>query len=122
MLTLCPAHFLREYYRQIIVDTRQLTVYNLKMIKSFKHRGLKRLFSVGNPQRLPRDMLERISLIPARLNTAKTIEAMDIHSYNLHELKGNRKGTWSVTVRANGRITFQFENGDALDVNFEDYH
>jgi len=122
MLTLCPAHFLREYYRQIIVDTRQLTVYNLKMIKSFKHRGLKRFFSDGNPQRLPRDMLERISLILARLNTAKTIEAMDIHSYNLHELKGNRKGTWSVTVRANWRITFQFENGDALDVNFEDYH
>lgn len=122
MLTLCPAHFLREYYRQIIVDTRQLTVYNLKMIKSFKHRGLKRFFSDGNPQRLPRDMLERISLIPARLNTAKTIEAMDIHSYNLHELKGNRKGTWSVTVRANWRITFQFENGDAIDVNFEDYH
>ncbi len=122
MLTLCPAHFLREYYRQIIVDTRQLTVYNLKMIKSFKHRGLKRFFSDGNPQRLPRDMLERISLIPARLNTAKTIEAMDIHSYNLHELKGNRKGTWSVTVRANWRITFQFENSDAIDVNFEDYH
>jgi proteic killer suppression protein len=122
MLTLCPAHFLREYYRQIIVDTRQLTVYNLKMIKSFKHLGLKRFFSDGNPQRLPRDMLERISLILARLNTAKTIEAMDIHSYNLHELKGNRKGTWSVTVRANWRITFQFENGDAIDVNFEDYH
>jgi len=122
MLTLCPAHFLREYYRQIIVDTRQLTVYNLKMIKSFKHRGLKIFFSDGNPQRLPRDMLERISLILARLNTAKTIEAMDIHSYNLHELKGNRKGTWSVTVRANWRITFQFENGDAIDVNFEDYH
>jgi proteic killer suppression protein len=122
MLTLCPAHFLREYYRQIIVDTRQLTAYNLKMIKSFKHRGLKRFFSDGNPQRLPRDMLERISLILARLNTAKTIEAMDIHSYNLHELKGNRKGTWSVTVRANWRITFQFENGDAIDVNFEDYH
>jgi proteic killer suppression protein len=92
------------------------------MIKSFKHRGLKRFFSDGNPQRLPRDMLERISLILARLNTAKTIEAMDIHSYNLHELKGNRKGTWSVTVRANWRITFQFENGDAIDVNFEDYH
>ncbi len=122
MLTLCPAHFLREYYRLIIIDNCQLTVYNFKMIKSFKHRGLKRFFSDGNPQRLPRDMLERISLILARLNTAKTIEAMDIHSYNLHELKGNRKGTWSVTVRANWRITFQFENGDAIDVNFEDYH
>jgi proteic killer suppression protein len=106
----------------LIIDNRQLTVYNFKMVKSFKHRGLKKFFTDGNPQRLPRDMLERIGLILARLNTAKTIEAMDIHSYNLHELKGNRKGTWSVTVRANWRITFQFENGDALDVDFEDYH
>jgi proteic killer suppression protein len=92
------------------------------MIKSFNHRGLKRFFGDGNSQRLPRNMLERISLILARLNTAKTIEAMNIHSYNLHELKGNRKGTWSVTVRANWRIAFRLENGDAFDVNFEDYH
>ncbi|MDR4497276.1 MAG: type II toxin-antitoxin system RelE/ParE family toxin [Candidatus Scalindua sp.] len=65
------------------------------MIKSFKHRGLKRFFEDGNPQRLPRNMLERINLILARLNLAKNIEAMNIHSYNLHELKGDRKGIWS---------------------------
>jgi len=47
---------------------------------------------------------------------------MDVHSYHLHELKGNLKGTWSVTVRANWRITFGFEDGHAHDVNFEDYH
>ncbi len=93
-----------------------------KIIKSFKHRGLKRFFEDDNPQRLPRNMLERISLILARLNSAKLIETMKIHSYNLHELKGDRRGTWSVTVRANWRIAFQFENGNAFDVNFEDYH
>ncbi|MGR3292566.1 MAG: type II toxin-antitoxin system RelE/ParE family toxin [Candidatus Scalindua sp.] len=92
------------------------------MIESSMRRGLKRFFEDGNPQRLPIEMLERISLVLARLNTAKMIEAINIHSYNLHELKGNRKGTWSVTVRANWRITFRFENGDAFDVNFEDYH
>ncbi|MGR3178260.1 MAG: type II toxin-antitoxin system RelE/ParE family toxin [Candidatus Anammoxibacter sp.] len=92
------------------------------MIKSFKHRGLKRFFEDDNPQRLPRNMLERISLILARLNTAKIIESININSYNLHELKGDRKGTWSVTVRANWRITFRFGNGNAFDVNFEDYH
>ncbi len=92
------------------------------MIKSFKHRGLKRFFEDGNPRRLPHDMLDRISLILARLDRAKTIEVMDVHSYHLHELKGNLKGTWSVTVRANWRITLGFEDGHAHDVNFEDYH
>ncbi len=47
---------------------------------------------------------------------------MDIHSYRLHALKGGRKGEWSVTVRANWRITFRFENGYALYVDLEDYH
>ena len=92
------------------------------MIQSFKHRGLKRLFEEGDSRRLPRDMLERIRLILGRLDTARTIEAMNVHSYHLHELKGDQKGTWSVTVRANWRITFQFHDGDAFDVNFEDYH
>ena len=92
------------------------------MIKNFKHRGLKRFFEDNDARRLPRDMLDRISLILARLNTARTLEAMNVHSYHLHELKGDRKGTWSVTVRANWRITIRFENGDVYNVNFEDYH
>ncbi len=92
------------------------------MIHSFKHRGLKRFFEEGDSRRIPHDMLQRISLILARLDTAKTIEVMNVHSYHLHEFKGDRKGIWSVTVRANWRITFQFEDGDAFDVNFEDYH
>jgi len=92
------------------------------MIKSFQHRGLKRFFEDDNPRRLPHDMLERVSLILARLERAKAIEVLDVHSYHLHELTGNRKGPWSVTVRANWRITFSFEDGHAYDANFEDYH
>ncbi len=92
------------------------------MIKSFKHRGLKRFFEEGDARRLPRDMQDRISLILGRLNTARILEAMNVHSYHTHGLKGDRKGTWSVTVRANWRITFRFESGNAFDVNFEDYH
>ena len=58
----------------------------------------------------------------ARLHQAEVIEDMNVHSYRLHPLKGSRKGEWGVTVRANWRITFWFEEGDALDVNLEDYH
>lgn len=99
-----------------------MTAYDRQMIESFRHRGLKRFFEDDDARRLPGDLLDRIRLILARLNAAPTLEAMNVHSYHLHELKGNRKRTWSVTVRANWRITFRFEGGNAFDVNFEDYH
>ena len=56
------------------------------------------------------------------LDTAQVIEDMDIPGYRLHQLKGNRKETWSITVNANWRITFEFENSNAYIVNYEDYH
>ena len=67
-------------------------------------------------------MVRIIWAILTRLDAAEKIEDMDVHSYKLHRLKGNRKEEWSVTVRANWRITFRFEDGYAFDVNFEDYH
>ena len=92
------------------------------MIVSFKHRGLQRLFEKDDPRKLTPDMVDRIRAILARLHQAETIEDIKVHSYKLHPVKGNRKGEWAITVRANWRITFRFEEGYALDVNLEDYH
>jgi proteic killer suppression protein len=92
------------------------------MIASFKHRGLKKLFEEDDPRKLPPAMVDRIRAILARLNQAEVIEDMNVHSYRLHPLKGSRKGWWSITVKANWRITFRFEKGYALEVNLEDYH
>ena len=92
------------------------------MTVSFRNRGLKRFFEEDDSRKLPPDMVDRIRAILARLNQAEVIEDMNVHSYKLHPLKGSRKGEWGVTVRANWRITFRFEEGDALEVNFEDYH
>ena len=92
------------------------------MIVSFKHRGLKRFFEQQDTRRLPPEMVARIRAILARLHQAESIDDMNIHSYRLHSLTGNRRGSWAVTVRANWRITFRFEEGAALDVDFEDYH
>ena len=95
------------------------------MIASFRHRGLKRFFEAEDPRKLPpdmMDMMDRIKAILARLHQAEMIEDMNVHSYRLHPLKGSRKVEWGVTVRANWRITFRFEEGDARDVNLEDYH
>ncbi len=92
------------------------------MIGRFKHRGLKRYFEENDTRKLPPDLVRRIRAILARLAAAEHIEDMDVREYKLHELKGDRRGVWSVTVRANWRITFRFEDGYALDVNLEDYH
>ncbi len=92
------------------------------MIKSFIHKGLEKFFLRGSKAGIQARHENRLRLILAQLNQAKVVEDMNIPFLHLHELKGDRKGTWSVTVQANWRITFQFENGDAEIINYEDYH
>ena len=92
------------------------------MIRNFRHRGLKRLYERGDVRQVRPDLLDRIRSILGRLDTTKRIEDMRITSYRLHALKGNLKGYWSVTVKANWRIIFGFEDGDAFDVDLVDYH
>ena len=104
------------------VDECGATRYSKRMIGSFRHRGLKRFFEEEDPRKLPPDMVDRIKAILARLHQAEAIEDMNVHSYRLHLLKGSRKGEWSVRVKTNWRMIFRFEEGSALDVNFEDYH
>ena len=65
---------------------------------------------------------KRLRLILAQLDKAKTVKDMDIPALRLHELKGASKGTWSVSVQANWRVTFRFADGDAEIVNYADYH
>jgi proteic killer suppression protein len=67
-------------------------------------------------------MVAKIRTILAQLDVAETIEDMRMTSFNLHPLKGNMKGLWSVTVRANLRIIFRFAKGDADEVELIDYH
>lgn len=92
------------------------------MIKSFKHKGLEQFFTKNIKKSLDARDLAKITRILDRLDTAVVVKDMDLPGWRLHELKGDRKGEWSVTVRANWRITFKFENGEAFDVNLEDYH
>ena len=92
------------------------------MIKSFIHKGLEKFYRTGSKAGTQAKHSVRLRLILAQLNQAKTIKDMDIQLLKLHELKGDRKGIWSVTVQENWRITFQFHEGDAEIVNYEDYH
>lgn len=96
--------------------------YNRLMIKSFAHKGLEQFFLTGNKAGIQPQHANRIRLILAQLHQARTIEDMRIPTLRLHELKGDRKGIWSVTVQANWRITFRFVAGEAEVVDYEDYH
>jgi proteic killer suppression protein len=92
------------------------------MIRSFAHKGLKKFFLTGSLTGIQAKHAERLRLILAQLHQAKIVEDMQIPTLALHELKGERKKTWAVTVQANCRVTFRFENGDAEVVDYEDYH
>ena len=92
------------------------------MIQSFRHKGLKRFFEQDDRSKLPPDMVERIGVLLAALDEASVVADMDRPSFRLHPLKGVLRGFFAVTVRANWRIIFRFENGNAFDVDFLDYH
>ncbi len=92
------------------------------MIETFRHRGLKRFYAEDDGRRLPADMIERIRAILTALDAARTIEGLNRPTFRLHPLKGELTGFYAVTVRANWRIIFRFENGSALDLDFVDYH
>jgi proteic killer suppression protein len=92
------------------------------MIRSFKHRGIKRLYERGHRSGIRADLLETVERILTVLDQASTPQALDLPRYHLHPLKGDLKGFWSVTVRANWRIVFRFEGNDVFDVELMDYH
>jgi len=92
------------------------------MIRKFKHKGLKQLFESGISSGVNPKHVNRLRKILALLETADTLQDMDLPGLELHQLKGNRKGTWAVKVSGNRRITFKIKNGDVFDVDYEDYH
>lgn len=92
------------------------------MIQNFRHKGLPLLFERGDRSKLAQQDLGRIENILLVLNQAQTPEDMDLPGFRLHSLKGDRKGFWAVTVRANWRIVFRIKDGQARDVDLVDYH
>ncbi|WFB36038.1 type II toxin-antitoxin system RelE/ParE family toxin [Kiritimatiellota bacterium B12222] len=92
------------------------------MIKSFRHRGLEKFFSTGSKAGIQAQHAKRLTIILGRLHASTGPLDMNLPGLKLHELTGNRKGIWSVTVSENWRITFQFQGEDAEIVDYEDYH
>lgn len=92
------------------------------MIFSFKDKALKRFFIEGSNKGIPKEFEKKIKVRLEVIDAAEAISDIRLPGYDLHELLGDRKGTWSVKVSENWRITFKFQDGDAYDVDLEDYH
>lgn len=92
------------------------------MIRTIRHKGLKRLHEDDDARGVIADQVQKLRDILARLDAAGAVSDMDLPGFRLHPLKGEFKGFWAVTVRANWRVIFRFADGEALDVDFIDYH
>lgn len=96
--------------------------YNTLMIKDFKHKGLKEFFLNGSKKGIKSTHEVRLRRQLTALNSASDEMHMNIPGWGFHELKGDLKGHFAVTVNKNWRLTFRFENGDAYVVDYQDYH
>ena len=92
------------------------------MIRSFRHKGLEVFFVTGSKRGILPEHAEKIARILDRLDASISPSDMNLPGYRLHELKGQDTGTWSVTVNANWRITFEFKGQNAFLVDYRDYH
>jgi len=100
--------------------TQGVTIW--KMIKSFKHKGLKEFFFTGSKKGIRLEHADKLERILDRLNAANEIKDMNYPGSNLHKLSGDKKGLYTVKVSGNWRIFFEFIEGDAYIVNYDDYH
>lgn len=92
------------------------------MIRSFRHKGLARYFTKDDHRGIDAQHEARIRRILDRLDAAVRPDDMNLPGYGFHPLKGTLRGAFAVSVSGNWRITFRFDDGDAIDVNLEDYH
>lgn len=92
------------------------------MIRSFRHKGLQRFYERGTKAGIQAKHSNRLRMQLAALDTALTIQDMEIPGYRLHQLKGRAKNRWSIWVSGNWRLTFEFVDGDVHVLDYEDYH
>jgi len=92
------------------------------MIRSFRHKGLRRFYEDDDHRGVSGQHRQKLRDILARLDVAASAADMDFPGFRLHPMKGDLKGFFGVTVRANWRVVFRIQDGDAFDVDYLDYH
>ena len=91
------------------------------MIRTIRHKGLRRLFEEDDPRGVDPEHVDKLRNILATLHAAPTVAHLDLPGFRLHRLRGQMSGFWAVTVRANWRVIFRFDDG-VEDVDYLDYH
>ncbi|HWY82726.1 MAG TPA: type II toxin-antitoxin system RelE/ParE family toxin [Roseiarcus sp.] len=92
------------------------------MIKRFRHQGLGSLFSTGSTRSVDAGLADKLKRMLLRLSDGPLPEAMALPGYRLHQLKGDRKGSWAAWVTGSYRLTFDIDGEDTTNVDLEDYH
>lgn len=92
------------------------------MIRTFRHKGIEAFFRTGSTAGVQAKHVTRLRFQLARLSVASEAKDMNAPGWKLHPLKGRLKDHWAVSVSGNWRLTFTFEDGDAVLVDYQDYH
>ena len=92
------------------------------MIRSFKHKGLRKLYETGSQQGVTPEHVKRLRLVLARLDASTSPQDMNLPGLKLHPLKGALSDFWSVSISDNWRVVFRFEGQNAFDIDYVDYH
>jgi proteic killer suppression protein len=96
--------------------------YNHAMIRRVRHKGLNTFYRTGNLAGIQAKHANKLRLILGRLDASCEPKDMNLPGLGLHRLSGDLKEFWSVEVSGNWRVIFKFENHDATDVDYLDYH
>lgn len=97
-------------------------VYNENMIKSFKHKGLENFYKTGSLKGIQAIHQDKLNSLLAILNTMTTTDDLKLPSLRFHQLQGDKMNLYSITVQANWRLTFEFENENVYILDYTDYH
>ena len=92
------------------------------MITLFKYKGLKQFFETGKKSGIQARHAKKLRMQLAAIDSAQVLDDIDLAGFSLHSLKGSRSGIGSISVSGNWRVTFEFRDGNAYILNYEDYH
>jgi toxin HigB-1 len=111
-----------EGWRKAVLDSCKVLTYIAIVIRSFRDKALERFFTTGDGRRLSVQNTRRTANILRALDDASRPEDMNLPGFRFHALVGRDKGRYAVNASGNWRITFGCMEGDAIDVDLEDYH
>lgn len=97
-------------------------MFLLKMIRTFRHKGLEEFFHSGSKQGIAPHHAAKLARLLDRLDASTSPQDMNLPGFDFHPLRGDREGEWSVSVNGNWRVVFGFQAEGAIDVDYLDYH